>query len=176
MSVYVPNSIGQYFERRQNKLAIATEFGLLARRDSDPRFIAQVKRLDEAMKGLPFKVGSNLAKRLGRKVLKPAAAKYRALWLAERPKRPTNVVRKDIARAIVHSADVRAGLVVATTGVKVNRAKRARLAGPLNKLYWKTQEKMAAQFTRADFEREFANAIEEVFESECRKHGIKVKG
>lgn len=176
MSVYVPNSIGQYFERRQNKLAIATEFGLLARRDSDPRFIAQVKRLDAAMKGLPVKVGSNLAKRLGRKVLRPAAAKYRGLWLAERPKRPTNKVRRDIAKAIVHSADVRAGLVVATTGVKVNRSYRARLAGPLNKLYWKTQDKMAAQFTRADFEREFANAIEEVFESECRKHGIKVKG
>lgn len=175
MSVYVPNSIGQYFERRQGKYAIATEFGLLARRDSDPRFVAQVKRLDEAMKGLPVKVSANLAKRLGRKVLRPAAAKYRGLWLAERPKRPTNKVRKDIAKAIVHSADVRAGLVVATTGVKVNRAYRARLAGPLNALYWKTQDKMAAQFTRADFEREFANAIEEVFESECRKHGIKVK-
>ena len=129
MSVYVPNSIGQYFERRQNKLAIATEFGLLARRDSDPRFIAQVKRLDAAMKGLPVKVGSNLAKRLGRKVLRPAAAKYRGLWLAERPKRPTNKVRRDIAKAIVHSADVRAGLVVATTGVKVNRSSPFAPAG-----------------------------------------------
>lgn len=173
--MYVPTNIAQYFERRQNKYAIATEFGLLARRDSDPRFIAQVKRLDEAMKGLPVKVSANLAKRLGRKVLKPAASIYRGLWLAEKPKRPTNVVRRDIARGIVHSADVRAGLVVATTGVKVNRARRARLAGPLNALYWKTQEKMAARFTRKDFEREFADAVEEVFASECRKHGIKVK-
>lgn len=176
MSAYVPSSLWHHFERRKNKLAVSTEFGLLARYDSDPRFVAQVKRLDAALKGLPFRVSGNLAKRLGRKVLKPARAKYRALWLAERPKRPTNVVRKDIARAIVNSVDHLGGLVVATTGVKVNRAKRARLAGPLNALYWKTQQKMAAQFTRADFEREFANAIEEVFEAECRKHGIKVKG
>lgn len=169
-------NLAAYFDRQVGKMAVATEFGLLANADSDPRFIEQVKRMDYVLRQLPLNVGRNLAKRLGRKVMKPAAALYKQLWLAEQPKRPTDKVRKDIARAIVHSADVRAGLIVATTGVKVNRAYRARLAGPLNKLYWKTQEKMAAKFPRSRFESEFADAIEETFAIECRKKGIRVKG
>lgn len=170
-----PGTLAGYFERREGKYAIATEFGLLVRKDSDPRFKEQLMRLDRAMKGLPEKVSANLAKRLGRKVMRPAVSIYRNLWRAERPKRPTNVVRRDIAEAIEHNVDVRRGLLKAVVGVRVNKRRRARLAGPLNKLYWKTQEKMAAKFTRRRFEKEFADAVEEVFESECRKHGIKVK-
>ena len=176
MNMFLAQNIGRYMERSQGRAAMGVNFGLLGRRDSDPKFVEQLKRLDRAMQGLPVNVGKNLVKRLARKVMKPAAARYRSLWLAERPKRPTNVVRRDIAKAIVYSADVRAGMVVATTGVKINRSRRARLASPINNLYWHTREKMAALFTRADFEREFAQAIEEQFAIECRKFGLRVKG
>lgn len=167
-------NLARWYERQQNKLAVGVEFSLLANKDSSPEFMRQVKRLDAALGLLPFKVQNNIAKRLGRSVLKQAAKVYRQLWLLQRPKKPTNKVRSDISNSVTHSADVKAGLVVATTGVRARKYRYSRLAGPLNKRSWQVRDKMAAAFPRARFEELMAREIENTFVELVRKEGLKV--
>ena len=167
-------NLAQWYEKQHGKLAVGVEFSLLGNAQSSPEFMRQVRRLDAALAFLPKRVQSNIAKQLGRSVLKEASKTYRALWLSQRPRKPTNKVRKDVAAAITHSADVRAGMIVATTGVRVRKRRYARLAAPLNKRFWQVRDKMATAFTRARFEELMAREIETSFVELVRKQGLKV--